>query len=223
MKKVFCINSMYKRKDNLARIIPNILKQADVVHVNLIGYKNKAIPDVLRKGKVKVKHLDKAGSETRFLYYNDYKDAYYFTIDDDILYPSDYSEKMIKKMKEYNDKVVCTVHGTIPNFQKKKRIWDGRKSHPFQKGLIGDVRVIVAGVGTSCFNTSVVKINMEDFTVPNISDAFVCTFLHKQNIPVVCIARKGGWLRALNEYGVHIWGTHPHDKIDEIIKEAFGL
>ena len=220
--KVFCLNSMFQRKKNLGIILPNILQQADIVHVNLINYNNKIqLPRILNNKKIKINKLIGVGSETRFLYYNDYDNVYYFTIDDDILYPKDYSSRMINLMLEYNNEIVSTVHGAIPNFLKNDYYYKKRLVYSFPKGLKNNKRVLTAGVGTSCFNTSTTKIDINQYNIKNLSDVYTSVLLYNQNIPIICIKRPKGWLKSLNEYGTKIWETQPLDKVNEIFDNSF--
>jgi len=103
IKKIFSLTSIYNRRNNLEIIIPIILKQADKFYVNLIGFDE--IPPILNNDKIVVNTFEKGGSELRFYNYNnnDFEsfDVYYFTIDDDILYPENYSDQMVRKMIRY--------------------------------------------------------------------------------------------------------------------------
>jgi hypothetical protein len=213
---------MINRVKNLDIILPNILQQCDVLHVNLIGYSSKyTLPSILINDKIKISKFEKVGSEFRFFHYNNYIDSYYFTIDDDILYPIDYSDKMIFGMKSHNNNSIYCVHGTTPDVKKLYNVWANRPSYPFQSKLNYDSRVLAPGVGTSCFYTSTLKIDMDWFEYPNISDAYLCCFAYNQNVPIYSIKRENRWLRQLEEFGTHIWGTHPHNIIDNIIHKSF--
>jgi len=219
MKRIFCINSLNKRSENLDLIIPNILNQADIIHVNLIGYNH--TPPVLSNDKIIIKHLTKGGSELRFMYYNQYKNDYYFTIDDDILYPVDYSDILIDNMVKHENNAVCCVHGSNINLTKNKMFWEGRRTYHFTRKLEEEKKIMVPGVGTTCFNTSTLKINMEDFKFPNISDAYISTFLKKQNIQAYSIIRNDMWLIPLDEFETRIWGNNNHKEIDKLITKHF--
>jgi len=224
MKKLFKIyfslSTIPSRASNLELIIPIILEQADLIYVNLVGYLE--IPKILNNSKIIVNKFDEAGSEIRFYNYKDIdEDSYYFTIDDDILYPKDYSKVMIEKMIEYENKVVCCVHGSNidknlnEGFYKKNR----RVFH-FRDSLSGDTKVMIVGIGTSCFYKNNVRLNIEDYEIKNMSDVYTSSFLAKQQIERISISREYNWIIPLNEFNSRISGKNPYEQIDKIINET---
>jgi hypothetical protein len=216
---IFSLSTIFERKDNLLSIIPNIINQCDLLYVNLINYKN--IPEILLQKKIIINRFKNKGSEIRFFDYSDCEDdSYYFTIDDDILYPENYSEIMILNMKEYNNKVVCCVHGSnidknLQNdFYKKNR-----QVFHFKDSLMENTDVMIPGVGTSCFYKGTTKIDIENYKVRNMSDTYTGCFLADQSIRRISIKRNVNWLRPLNEYGSKIFGNNPHEEIDRMISK----
>lgn len=223
IKKIFSLNTIPNRVKNLDIIIPIILKQADKLYVNVIGYKE--IPIILNNDKIVVNQFEKGGSELRFYNYNDNdfenSDVYYFTIDDDILYPVDYSDVMIKRMIEYDNNVVCCVHGSIVNFKVNSNYYSNRHIYNYKNEVKKDIIVHIPGVGTTCFYKKNFKVNLDDFKVKNMSDPYVSTFLHKQNIKPICIKRKKLWLKDLDMCGTSIFGNNPHKDIDDLFNNTF--
>lgn len=216
---IYSLASIVERLNNLDIIIPNILKQSDLIFVNLIGHTR--IPNVLKDKKIILNSFKKAGSEIRFFDYNRLQnDSYYFTIDDDIFYPENYTEIMTSKMKKYDNNVVCCVHGSNidknlkSNFYKKNR-----KVFHFTKSLKQDEEVMIPGVGTSCFYKEKHKISIDDYEVNNMSDVYTGCFLAKQGIKRVSIERTDNWLKPLNEFDVKIYGNNPYDEIDKVINK----
>lgn len=221
-KIVFSLNSIYKREENLKFIIPNLVKQCDIMHINFIGYPKEYVPKgIITHNKIKINFLEEGGSETRFLNYNDYEDdTYFFTLDDDILYSKNYSEILTNKMKEYNNSCIVCVHGSIINLNQEKDFYKtGRLVYHFTKYIESDKKVIIPGVGTSCFYKGSFKLNMNDFKTKNMSDPYVGVFAHKQNVDVICVERSDNWLKIHDEKGVSIWGNNPFEEIDKLFNE----
>ncbi|PKN51596.1 MAG: hypothetical protein CVU55_11675 [Deltaproteobacteria bacterium HGW-Deltaproteobacteria-13] len=216
-KIIFSLSSIQPRRENLNLIIPNILKQCDKLYVNLVGGDN--IPQISNHPKIQVNQFDKAGSEIRFFNYNDIDDdSYYFTIDDDILYPLDYVRVMVDHMKKYKNKSVCCVHGSIVDLNLRSDYYrQNRIVYYFPDELSENTQVNMPGVGTSCFYKKNVNLNIKDFIVPNMSDPYTGCFLSEQNIKKVAIKRKKDWLIQLNQFNKAIWGNNPHDEIDKVI------
>ena len=219
MMKVFSLATTQNRKENLNLIIDVILKQSDLIFVNLVGYEE--IPDIVKNDKIIVNQFESAGSEIRFYNYNDIpEDSYYFPIDDDIYYPEDYSNTLIKNMKMYNNKVVCCVHGSnidkSLNYDFYKR---NRKVYHFSESLYDNKEVMIPGVGTSCFYKKNMNIDMKRYKVRNMSDTYTGCFLAEQNIDKISIKREVNWLSPLNDFNTRIYGNNPYDEIDKVINK----
>jgi hypothetical protein len=221
-KIIFSLNSIYKREENLKFIIPNLVKQCDILYINMIGYPTDYKPKgIITHKKIELNFLNEGGSETRFLKYIDCEDdSYFFTLDDDILYPKNYSEILIQKMKQYNNNSIVCVHGSIIDLKQDKDFYKkGRLVYHFTKELKEDKKVIIPGVGTSCFYKKNFNINLKDFKNKNMSDPYVGVFAHKQNVDVICVERSDNWLKIHDEKGVSIWGNNPFEEIDKLFNE----
>lgn len=175
MLKVFCLNSLKSRTENLNLILPNILKQCDILHINTIGYDlnyNEIIST--NKEKIITKKFDSLGSEGRLLYYNEYNEnTYYFTIDDDILYPENYSNKLIEFLNVCENSIVC-VHGS--NLLGDMMDYRFRDVIHFKSSLEKTSKVQFPGVGTTCFKKNILNINQSDFRIKNMSDVYIGYF-----------------------------------------------
>lgn len=226
MDIVFSLNLIKERIPNLKKIVTNLLPQLDILYINCIGhvldltYKEF---DFLNNKKIIITNLESGGSETRFIHYNKHpENTYYFTIDDDILYPKNYAEKMISKMIEYNNNVICCVHGSDFNLSLNSDFYKKRiNGFNFRIALSEDKKVMIPGVGTSCFNTSIFKINVEDFKTKNMSDPYISVFAKKQNVKIICVERKQNWLVPMKEFGKKIFGNNPYKQIDDLVNKNF--
>lgn len=219
MNVFYSMASIPKRISNLEIILPLILNQCDLLFINLVSYNS--IPNLLKNKKIIINSFNNVGSEIRFFDYNSIpNDSYYFTIDDDILYPEDYSEIMISNMQEHNNNVVCCVHGSnidknlTSDFYKKNR-----QVFHFKDSLLNNTEVMIPGVGTSCFYKEKTKINIDNYKVSNMSDTYTACFLAEQSIKRISIKREKNWLKPLNEFGSRIFGNNPYVSIDEMINK----
>jgi hypothetical protein len=218
---VFSLNIVKEREKNLNTIVSNIISQCDQLYVNLINFS--LTPEILLQNKVIVNHFFKGGSELRFFNYNDCEDdTYFFTIDDDIIYPLDYAEKHMEKIKKYNNKIVTCIHGSNVNLNQNMDFYQkGREVYRFQKSLTADTPVMIPGVGTSCFYKKSIKINLEDFKTPNMSDVYIASFLFKQKISIISIKRDDMWLKPIPTNDKTIWRNNPYEEIDIMINKTF--
>jgi len=221
MLRIFCLNSIKERVSNLPLILPNILEQCDILHINTIGYSlNLNELEVNHKEKIKLHEFESLGSEGRLLYYNQYNDGnFYLTIDDDILYPKDFSDRMIEFLKKNDTSIVC-VHGS--NIIDKDDLnYNKRIVYRFNSELDTPINVEFPGVGTSCFKVGGLKLNLTDLKIKNMSDPYIGFFAKKQNIEIFCINRVGSWLTPLNEFGKRIHGNNPIKEINKLLEEFF--
>ena len=213
--RVFSLASIPERYANLAHIIPVILAQADVLHIHWVGYKT-PVSNAWQDPKIIHHTWAKAGSQIRFQPYALYSNAYFFSIDDDILYPPNYAETMIRFMQANNNQFVCCVHANNHRpFQTKDFYTQPRQVIHFTKALTKTRFAHIPGCGTACLYTPNAKVNWTTFSNNNMSDVYMACLLAKQHIPVVAIAREANWLQSLNEFDTRIFGQNPHAEIDK--------
>jgi len=226
MRRIFSLATILEREENLESVVLSIIKQADMLFINLINYKK--IPDFLFKyNNIVINKFENKGSEIKFNNYNDINDDdYFFTIDDDILYPEDYSDILIENMIKYENKAVCCVHGSIINLNQKNNFHNtkgglGRKSYHFVRELNENKLIMIPGTGTSCFYKKTFKLNLNEVKVSNMIDSYVGCFLYEQKILIYSIKRSNNWLKALKTEGRTIYGNNPNKEIDDLYIKTF--
>jgi hypothetical protein len=215
--RVFSLATQPERQANLKTIIPILLAQADVLHIHWVGY-GADRPTEFNDPKIMHHEWESAGSEIRLFPYNLYPKAYFFSVDDDILYPSNYADTLIQAMQLYRNRVVCCVHASNIKLQQEQHFFTNhRQIVHFTEALQRNRRMMLPGVGTSCFYTPYVNINRAQFTTNNMSDTYTACFLAKQHIPVIAIQREVSWLQPMPEFNVRIFGNNPYNVIDREI------
>lgn len=168
--------------------ISSIIDQVDVVRVYLNNFSG--VPDFIKNTK-KIEYViggrDLNASGKHFWSHN--PDEYYFTIDDDIIYPKDYVKSYISEMKKYNDKVVLTTHGTI--FERKINNFyndlDLEKIH-FNEKVLFHRLVTLGGTGLSLRNTNVFKVDLDKFEHHDMDDIEVSIQANQKKIPIVALS-----------------------------------
>ena len=117
--------------------------------------------------------------------------GYVFVTDDDILYPSDYVQRMRAALDLHDKKGVMTVHGK----------WFGPTGSPclahFAFPLPCERRVSIAGVGTCCFHTDELAPTPNDFSDPYFRDLQFSLLCQRKSLPIYAIGRKGKWLSGM--------------------------
>lgn len=191
------VASFPAREAVFAETIASIYAQVDHIYVYLNGYTD--VPQFLRRRKITVflsrDYMDLSANGKVFSL-GEVDDCYFFTIDDDILYPGDYVQKMLACMQRYDNKVAVCVHGSV--FPEKPEWYYERTAlYPFQGELETDKFVTLVGSGTFAFHTSVLKARFEDF-LPNVMvDLRFSILAREQGVPLVSLARPKKWLKAL--------------------------
>lgn len=124
--------------------------------------------------------------------------CYYFTIDDDIIYPPDYVERLILSIENYSQQAVVGLHGVLLPEHPTGYFTSYRKVYSFNRELEADTLVNNLGTGTVAFHTNLLRgLNVTYFKKPGMADLYFSVFCKKQHIPMVAIARPNEWLREL--------------------------
>lgn len=124
-------------------------------------------------------------------------EGYFFSCDDDLNYPFDYVVRMIEKLKEYDNKIIVTCLGrTIISHPVTKYY-----KNPFIE-KIGcfddneDTFVHIGGSGVMAFHTDYFLPDLMEFKTTFMADIWVSMQAQKKKIPILCIGKKGNWLKA---------------------------
>jgi hypothetical protein len=176
MKKIVSIATKGDRPEQLKKAIESLQGQVDEIYV----YDNTVRDDLTDNGK--------------FYYLNELTDpCYYFTCDDDLLYPTDYIENMTENIDKYN--CIVTHHG-------RKLIGTGKK---YYVGHIGfgclrtvdaDYEIDVAGTGVTGFRTDYFNPKVCAFsTYKKMSDVVFSLEAAKQNKTIMCLWHLEGWIK----------------------------
>jgi hypothetical protein len=148
-------------------------------------------------------------------------DGYYFSCDDDILYPPTYASHTIQRMQQDNTPI-ATYHGRYFNKFPISKYYRGMTTfascHQRQDK---DMIVQFPGTGVSCYNLKYFSPEWHNYTHINMADVFVGLDAMSKNIPILALAHPKNWVTEMpTNHG--IWGANSNkDKIHvEIINQA---
>jgi len=195
-----CLASFPPREKKLKQVINSLLSQVDQIYVYLNDYDR--VPEFLKHPKISVQLGRDAYGDLRdngkMYFMETLPDGYCFTVDDDINYPHDYIEKVIRKIELYERKAVIGIHGTI--FAKPfESYFKNRTVNHFKSELKRDILVNQLGTGTIGFHTSLIRPSLNEFYDVGMADVFMAVIAKKMNIPLICIERENNWLTAMEE------------------------
>lgn len=112
-------------------------------------------------------------------------------VDDDIIYPKNYAERMIGESIE-KGMPVC-VHGAVLP-RSPKNYFQQRQVFHFSSKAVGR-KVNVAGTGTLCLKSP--GFDHKLFDQPNMADVYYAVRCQQTQTPIWMIGRVNGWLREI--------------------------
>lgn len=124
--------------------------------------------------------------------------AYYFTCDDDLIYPPDYVQTMVAAIERYDRNAAVSMHGKeyygpVNSYYGdiNAQCADGRaKAYHCLHPQPQDAPVTVLGTGCAAWHSSLVDLSIEDFPVPNMADIWFSKKLNSAGVPRYAIAHE---------------------------------
>lgn len=176
MKTIVSIATKGDRSEQLHKTIKSLRNQCN----KLVVYDNSIDEDLTDLGKF-----------FRLSTIND--PCYYFTCDDDIIYPPDYIERTKQLIDKYGS--IITYHGRRLTGDLTKYYKGKHTVYDFRGEQLQDVFVDVGGTGVMGFRTDLfnpVGIHLEPFKC--MSDLVLSRWAKNENKKIICAAHKQNWL-----------------------------
>ena len=197
MDKIIGIASLPNRENGLKNTITTLSPQVDHIYVWLNGYKY--TPEVKEKNVTFYLSSTNEGAiaKLKILEFIKEQNFYYFTCDDDIIYPPDYVQH---NLKYYTKGSIQTSHGNIfKSFPIKKYIGGADENIYFGSYNPYYKPINFVGTGVSLMDSTVAKqINYKEFTTNNMLDVWVSCWAHSNNVPMYIIPHDRAWLKPNN-------------------------
>ena len=194
MDKIIYNIASYKRADTLIKTIQSIYNQCDIINVALNDYDE--IPVELYDKKINLFITDNDRGDAYKFYKLMDSDGYYFTIDDDLIYPENYTKYMVDKVNQYNRRSIITLHARTFNSFPINSFYNSKSSvYHFKQSLAKDRKVQFGGTGVMCFHTDLFKVPIEYFDKPNMADVWIGKYAKENNIEITCVEHNGGFVK----------------------------
>jgi hypothetical protein len=213
MDKIICgLATMVGREEALKETVMSIINQVDKLIVYQNGYSE--IFDFLKNEKIEVYSSVNTGIDMgdagKFYKLSEYKDHYYLSIDDDLIYPLDYVSNLLNNLKDYNNKIIVTHHGRTLRHDAKSYYRDVKVKYKCLDDVYNYEFVHFGGTGVMAFHTSFVKLKFEYIKTPNMADIWVGLFARENNIPILVLPHKSGWIKYSDKIDENktIYNTH---------------
>ena len=206
MRLIGGMASIQRRESSLALAVKSLAPQLDSFFIYLNDYEE--VPKWLLSFKNVTPILSKdaqgdLGDSGKFykLYQHHGEEVYFFTVDDDIIYPSNYVSNSVLGLKRYEGQALCSYHGRV--FQDDvlplrgyfKNSLQKQKLLHFNADVLTDESVHFGGTGVMCFDLRYINIPSEIFNKEkNAADIFIGVHCQLKKIPIIVLAHRRHWL-----------------------------
>jgi len=171
------------------------------------------------KGQAKVVVYDGSvvGDAAKFNGHREHEAEYYFCCDDDIIYPSDYVERMIEYVEQYKRLAVMTTAGKrfIPPVTSYYR-GSSAKFHGLST-IASDEVVDVPGTGSLVWHRDTITFPASAFHDKNMGDIWAGVHCRKMGVPCIVVAHASDWLAIsphIDHFKDTIWAwDHLNDSV----------
>ena len=173
------------RFSSLMKTLESIRDQFDEVRICLNGFRS--VPIELDGYTT---YLGDDLTDNGKFFWSGCESEYYFTLDDDIVYPSDYVQRTLPLI---GDRVV-SYHGRRL-VGRGEKYYDNHHVYLFGDRMEKETSLDVAGTGVMAFDTDVFRPTL--WTSPNLrmSDLLISLEAHMRRIPLVCLPSKSAWIK----------------------------
>jgi len=195
MKRIASMATFYGREHNLQAVIDSIKDQVDELHI----YDNSREP---------VDYTTNA----KFYFLQFYKEpVYYFTIDDDIIYPPTYVQDMVEAMDRLG--TIVTHHGRELLGVNRNYYYE-HNTYSFSRKQTEEKRIDTAGTGVTAFRTDYFNpVDMYKSQFHRMSDVLFGWLAAKENKIITVLPHEQGYFVPLqNNPKLTVHGTQSKTK-----------
>jgi hypothetical protein len=210
MKITVNIASQPKRLHTLIQTIESFQAQSVRPDAIRVWWNGEVKPNI---DAVEIKSGDNLTDNGKFNFLQ--TDEYYFTADDDILYPKDYIEHTLERLKAYPECVV-SYHGRKLK-AKGVRYYSGHTAFACL-GHVGTDQIIdIPGTGVMAFDTNHFMPDVFRYKENRMADVLIGCEAVRHKVQVICLAHGFGWIRDNSPDGGIYIQSRQNDKIQSAL------
>jgi hypothetical protein len=137
--------------------------------------------------------------------------------DDDLNYPPDYIEYMVKEVRRFDGKACVGLHGIAFPLGKKinniDQYFSQRRVHLYSRGSSVHLPCHVIGTGSMAFDSRQIQFEFEQWDYNRMVDLHVGVESQRKLIPMVSLPRDSNWLSPFEpeENDISIWESVKED------------
>jgi hypothetical protein len=190
---------MPSRINVLPKMIDSIYNQVDEIRIyfNEIEKVNPELIAPLLRDKIKIISGNNLTDNGKFYFISD-SIEYYFMMDDDFIYPSDYVEKTLSNIKKHKGCVI-TYHGRKLDGVGLNYYHGHRRAYRCMGTVSEDVIVDVAGTGVTAFDTYYFRPQLLFASMHlRMSDLVFAKEMAECGIQAICCKHELGWMKMMD-------------------------
>ena len=206
----------------IGKVVQSLLQQTAQIHQLLIHINNSAVPPTLPyDSRIKVHYSSASHDLTdigKFKMAATVESGVVATVDDDIIYPKNYIQRLTGAILSYEGRAVVGYHGAIlprESIQSWSEYLRKRSVYWFRDGLKEDQAVHVLGTGTMAYHTDLINFDWKSFDYGRMADLHVAVEAQKKGIPMIALSRPDDWIKSIAQtkkvYRQSIWRTAQKD------------
>lgn len=202
--------TMPERIRTLEQVVAALRPQVDELRVYLNNFER--VPDFLtsREMVLSAAAAGDVGDAGKFYWFDKEQCDYYFTVDDDLLYPTNYVARLIEEFEARKRTVVVGVHGFVFSTPIESYVRSRKERYKSTAALDQAHTVHVLGTGTTVLHPATIRLSMADFPRRNMADLQLAIAAQRQQVPMIVIPRPAGWIHELEDpshppSGFSIW------------------
>jgi GR25 family glycosyltransferase involved in LPS biosynthesis len=177
----------------LELVVKSLLGQVNTLHIFLENFTD--VPGFLDHEKIFLTRSQDFGplGECGKYYWSDDLKGYHFVCSDKLVYPGNCVEELIRKIEEHGRKAVIGAGGarlTAPfrSFRESAELF--KETDEIQE----DTQLPLLGDLALAYHSDTLKVSRHFFYQPELSDFWFSILALEQNVPMICMAHKAGWL-----------------------------
>lgn len=198
MDNVFaCLTTLPDRTESLKQTINSLLPQVDKIYLFLHGYNPTDLPDFLENEKIEIAYDIEWGDKGDLDKFHFVKDLYGYVLvcDDDLIYPPDYTKKMVEAIERNQRKSIISAHGILIHPLPIANYYMDRYIYPCLGNVPIETEVHLGGTGVMGFHTSIgFDLNYE-LLMPNMADIHIGIWAKEKGISIFTLPHEANWIQ----------------------------
>lgn len=210
------------RKQGMLKVLAALLPQCDkfYLYLNLYDAIPSEIYDIPGAEKLNVVPGPDLGSQAK-LYWMGQDEGYYLTVDDDMIYPSDYVARMVRGVDKYGGLAIVTAHGSLFRLrsdmtpQPVGAMQDNRLLHAYDQSVPSDRAVHMCGNACTACMPRRIGISSECRTgdLHSGDDADIAVWAQQHRVPIIRLQTPQKWIQSNHSIGIiEAWHRRPDSR-----------